>query len=270
MEDDGNLEVRFSRQCCKLAMLNYIRDDLCLLNNDLQLLLRQSEEDTDYEPCWFEPKANLFKKFSDQVNVWINEARKVNESVHPLDSVPSAGSRKSRNSWTSSACSSTSSAATRLIVKIDRALLTAHAAGLEQKHVLERQEAKIKLESERQEGKIKAENERQEAEIKAENKRQKTKIKANDDTTMQHQGDDFATRSQNNDTTTQRQNDIAEFLLKQLKIFTVPPQSIPVFKGDLLEYKLFTRAYEHGVESTPHGVAHEDQRWSKERAIKGG
>ncbi|KAK0142198.1 hypothetical protein N1851_020135 [Merluccius polli] len=47
----------------------------------------------------------------------------------------------------------------------------------------------------------------------------------------------------------QRQNDITENLIRQQKLSTLPPQNIPVFKGDPIEYRLFMRAFEHSVES---------------------
>ena len=50
-------------------------------------------------------------------------------------------------------------------------------------------------------------------------------------------------------TVMQSQNDITEFLAKQQKLSTLPTQNIPVFKGDPLEYKLFIRAFERGVEN---------------------
>lgn len=37
-------------------------------------------------------------------------------------------------------------------------------------------------------------------------------------------------------------------LPKQQRLAAVPPQNIPMFKGDPLEYRLFTRAFEHRVE----------------------
>lgn len=39
-----------------------------------------------------------------------------------------------------------------------------------------------------------------------------------------------------------------DFLVKQQSLTTLPPQKIPIFKGDPLEYRLFIRAFEHGVE----------------------
>lgn len=46
----------------------------------------------------------------------------------------------------------------------------------------------------------------------------------------------------------QRQNTITEGLLKQQRMSTLPPLDIPIFKGDPMEYKLFLRAFEHGIE----------------------
>ena len=46
-----------------------------------------------------------------------------------------------------------------------------------------------------------------------------------------------------------RQNEITECLVQQQRLSSLPPQNIPTFKGDPLDYILFTRAFEHGVES---------------------
>lgn len=88
----------------------------------------------------FEPKANSFRELSDRENVWMNEGqdrmeeeRKVNESVHPSDSVSAAASRKSRKSDSSCTCSSASSApSARLEMEMERAALLAQAAGMKQ------------------------------------------------------------------------------------------------------------------------------------------
>ncbi|KAI4884310.1 hypothetical protein NFI96_008914, partial [Prochilodus magdalenae] len=50
-------------------------------------------------------------------------------------------------------------------------------------------------------------------------------------------------------TVMQRQNEITECLVQQQRLSSLPPQNIPTFKGDPLDYILFTRAFEHGVES---------------------
>lgn len=76
----------------------------------------------------------------------MEEARKVNESVHPSDSVSVAASRKCKASSARSSASSASSA--RLKAEMERAALVAQAAGLRQKHALEEQEAEIKVEKE--------------------------------------------------------------------------------------------------------------------------
>lgn len=44
------------------------------------------------------------------------------------------------------------------------------------------------------------------------------------------------------------QNRITETLIKQQGQFTLPSITIPVFKGDPLEYQFFIRAFEHGIE----------------------
>ncbi len=46
----------------------------------------------------------------------------------------------------------------------------------------------------------------------------------------------------------ERQADIAECLVKHKKLSMLPSIDIPIFKGDPLDYKMFIRAFEHGVE----------------------
>ncbi|KAK0155257.1 hypothetical protein N1851_002391 [Merluccius polli] len=46
----------------------------------------------------------------------------------------------------------------------------------------------------------------------------------------------------------QKQNMITEALVKQQSLSLLPPLSIPVFKGDPLDYQFFIRAFEHGIE----------------------
>ncbi|KAL7852287.1 hypothetical protein SRHO_G00180720 [Serrasalmus rhombeus] len=50
-------------------------------------------------------------------------------------------------------------------------------------------------------------------------------------------------------TVMQRQNEITECLVQQQRLSSLPPQNIPTFKGDPLDYMLFMTAFEHGVES---------------------
>ncbi|KAK0144588.1 hypothetical protein N1851_017041 [Merluccius polli] len=38
-------------------------------------------------------------------------------------------------------------------------------------------------------------------------------------------------------------------MVKQQKMMTLPPLNIPTFSGDPLDYNVFVRAFEHGVES---------------------
>lgn len=46
----------------------------------------------------------------------------------------------------------------------------------------------------------------------------------------------------------EKQNDITQSLLKQTLSSSLPAKTIPLFSGDPLEYHLFIRAFEHGVE----------------------
>lgn len=46
-----------------------------------------------------------------------------------------------------------------------------------------------------------------------------------------------------------RQNNITELMVKQQRMMTLPPLDIPTFSGNPLDYNVFIRAFEHGVES---------------------
>lgn len=46
----------------------------------------------------------------------------------------------------------------------------------------------------------------------------------------------------------ERQNVITETLVKQQKLSSLPPLSIPTFNGNPLDYQFFMRAFEHGIE----------------------
>lgn len=52
----------------------------------------------------------------------------------------------------------------------------------------------------------------------------------------------------------QKQNMITEALVKQQSLYLLPPPSIPVFKGDPLDYQVFMRAFEHGIENRTENI----------------
>lgn len=134
MDDNGNLEVVKTKLAVKFHL---IFGEFRELNVSVKWLFQQivSEKDmSNDQQHWFEPKANSFREFNHQENVWMNEvqgrmeeARKVNESVHPSDSVSVTASRKSRKSNLSCTCS--------------------QAAGLKQKYALEEKEDNLKAEN---------------------------------------------------------------------------------------------------------------------------
>lgn len=45
-----------------------------------------------------------------------------------------------------------------------------------------------------------------------------------------------------------KKNVITETLVKQQKLSSLPPLSIPIFNGNPLDYQFFLRAFEHGIE----------------------
>lgn len=305
MDDDSNLEVVENKLT---GEFNELFGEFCELNTSVRALFQQctSEEDMNKDQQgWFEPKANTFKGFTEQVDRWIKdvlkrkeEAKKVDESVKPSDSISLAASKRSKGSKASHSSSSSSASSTRLKTEMERAALLAQAAALKQRQALEKEEAKIKAEKEELEiqtalaaadAKLKvlqrfegsvfshcesthsvtknnpppivskgnghgtdAQHVKKRKEQNAQSPSHLTDVGEVDDCSSS--GSSF-TRSGDRVcpntlvTVMQRQNDITEFLAKQQRISTLPPQHIPTFMGDPLEYRLFIRAFEHGVES---------------------
>lgn len=312
MDDDGNLEVVKT----KLAVeFNKLFGEFCELNISVKGLFQKvtsEEEMNSDQQYWFKPKADSFKDFSDQVDAWIEavhrrmeEAREVNESVNPSDSISEAASRKSKKSKASSGRSSASSASSaRLKAELERAALMARAAALKRKEALANQEAKLKAEQEELEiqtalaatdAKLKvlqkfegADAPQKDDEQSKLQERQPVAVKTShgEPVTSHNVAAEYhgSTRNKHNPTplsniaaqsyqsarsdvsdvdsssssssaegsagsealptVMQRQNDITDLLIKQQKLSTLPPQNIPIFKGDPLEYKLFIRAFE--------------------------
>lgn len=47
----------------------------------------------------------------------------------------------------------------------------------------------------------------------------------------------------------QRQNEIAEMFVKQLNLSHLPHRDIPIVTGNLMEYRTFVKAFEHGIDT---------------------
>lgn len=281
MDEDGDDSVTAIQN--KMNEFNILLGEFCDLNNGVKRILHQlSEEDMHKDQAnWFEPKANGFTNFAQKVEAWIKEAQlrseeasKYNEAIRPSDSISNASLVKScskASSVHSSRASSTASS-TRLKAELERAALLAKASALRRKQILEEQEAKIKREKEDLEmqtalaasdAKIKLLSEFEGSFITSRassydgkgstvNKRQsshenKLALQVNN-IQPKHQTPANAT-VQPQTQLTETLQDVAEILTKQQRLATLPPQNIPVFKGDPLEYLPFKGAFEHGVES---------------------
>ena len=215
------------------------------------------------------------------------EAKKVSDEIQPDDSV-SVTSKRNRKSKSVSAASTTSSARSeRLKVELERAALLAKSATLKRKQALE--EHALQLKAEKEELELQAELAAADAQLavlrkyegsEASRRSKGSRVDIVTSTPVKHDvshsksgvtnsgsqhinnmrrdaGDnviqvssvDNSVNTDNLVAVMQRQNDITESLIKQQRLSTLPPQNIPVFKGDPIEYRLFMRAFEHGVES---------------------
>ena len=78
------------------------------------------------------------------------------------------------------------------------------------------------------------------------------------------------TASNNDDkflTVIQRQNEIADLLVLQQKLTSLPSKEIPVFDGNPLNYQAFMRAFEHGIEEKT--KSHQDRIYYLEQYTSG-
>lgn len=151
MDDDSNVEVVENKLT---GEFNELFGEFCELNTSVKGLFLQCSLEDDMnndQQDWFEPKADSFKGFTEQVDGWIKdvqkrkeEAKKVDETVKPSDSISVAASKRSQRSKASSSASSA-----RLKTEMEWAALLAKAAALKQRQALEEQEAKIKAEKEK-------------------------------------------------------------------------------------------------------------------------
>lgn len=228
------------------------------------------------------------KSWTQVAKVRQEEAKKVSEEIQPEDSV-SFTSKKSKKSRSVSVASTTSSARSeRLKVELGKAALLAKSATLKRKQVLEQHELQLKAEKEELELQaelaaadaqlaVLKKYEGSEASGRTKGSRVDVLTSSPMKSDVNHSKSDNSgsqhshtirrrdasdnviqdpvysvDNSVNTDTLVtvmQRQNNITENLIRQQKLSTLPSQNIPVFKGDPIEYRLFMRAFEHGVES---------------------
>lgn len=233
----------------------------------------------------FKDFAERAKAWIEEASVRVAEAAKCNEEVQPSDSVSNASVPSSKHGSKApsvrSSRTSSSASSTRLKAELERAALIVQASALKKKQILEEKEAKLKREKEELEiqtalaatdAKIKILSEFEEFSSRASSRDRMNSYVASNKardvlaprqtpvlTTDGRGAQQISDMTQNNQTspdapkqqqlqTPETLQGVAELLTKQQKLTTLPPQSIPVFKGDPLEYRLFIRAFEHGIE----------------------
>lgn len=234
----------------------------------------------------FKAFAETASAWIDKMAMRAVEAEKCNEDVDPSDSISNASVSKRSDKALSErgSCASSSVSSTRMKAEVERATLLIKASSLRQKRLLEEREAKLQAEKEEleiqtalaaNEAKIKILSEYESRASKA-SSRVSTRDGMNSYVASHKVGDLFTSQQSNSPSPTrerqaQKKNilqnaqqthtvtsqpsqtpsalqDVVEALTKQQKLATLPPQNISVFKGDPLEYRLFMRAFEHGVE----------------------
>ncbi|KAL3981342.1 small subunit ribosomal protein S12 [Sarotherodon galilaeus] len=250
MEDDGNVEIVKTKLATEF---NHIFGEFCELNTTVKGLFQQavSGEDMDNDQQhWFEPKADAMRSFVDNVDAWIKEvhqrtkeAKMVDESVQPTDSISVAASRKSRMSKSSTGQSSASSA--RLKAELEKAALLAQAAALKERRALEEQEAKLKAEKEELE--LRTALAATDAKLKI--------LQRFEGSDVSHRDDKVSSVQMQPGVQTDHHRAATEDCGgEQNRMPIIQPQSantvqnISIFSGNPLEYRLFIRAFEHGVE----------------------
>ncbi|KAL4009499.1 hypothetical protein ACER0C_003351 [Sarotherodon galilaeus] len=234
----------------------------------------------------FKAFAETASAWIDKMAMRAVEAEKCNEDVDPSDSISNASvSKRSDKAFSErGSCASSSVSSTRMKAEVERATLLIKASSLRQKRLLEEREAKLQAEKEEleiqtalaaNEAKIKILSEYESRASKA-SSRVSTRDGMNSYVASHRVGNLFTSQQSNSPSPTrerqaQKKNilqnaqqthtvtsqlpqtpsalqDVVEVLTKQQKLATLPPQNISVFKGDPLEYRLFMRAFEHGVE----------------------
>ncbi|XP_025763461.1 uncharacterized protein LOC112847046 isoform X2 [Oreochromis niloticus] len=234
----------------------------------------------------FKAFAETASAWIDKMAMRAVEAEKCNEDVNPSDSISNASvSKRSDKAFSErGSCASSSVSSTRMKAEVERATLLIKASSLRQKRLLEEREAKLQAEKEEleiqtalaaNEAKIKILSEYESRASKA-SSRVSTRDGMNSYVASHRVGNLFTSQQSNSPSPTrerqaQKKNilqnaqqahtvtsqlpqtpsalqDVVEVLTKQQKLATLPPQNISVFKGDPLEYRLFMRAFEHGVE----------------------
>ncbi|KAL3987991.1 21S rRNA GM methyltransferase [Sarotherodon galilaeus] len=234
----------------------------------------------------FKAFAETASAWIDKMAMRAVEAEKCNEDLDPSDSISNASvSKRSDKAFSErGSCASSSVSSTRMKAEVERATLLIKASSLRQKRLLEEREAKLQAEKEEleiqtalaaNEAKIKILSEYESRASKA-SSRVSTRDGMNSYMASHRVGNLFTSQQSNSPSPTrerqaQKKNilqnaqqthtvtsqlpqtpsalqDVVEVLTKQQKLATLPPQNISVFKGDPLEYRLFMRAFEHGVE----------------------
>ena len=269
----------------KMTEFNRLFGEFCNLNTSVkEIYYHLSEEDMIKDQTnWLEPKADSFKEFAEkaeslikEAQLRIEEATECNEAVQPSDSISSGSfpsvKQRSKASSVHSSRASSSASSTRLKTELERAALIDKASTLKKRQSLEEQEAKLKREKEELE--IQTALAASDAKIKIldefEGLRVSSRASSHDGKSsyvnVQHsslvdrrtmQGRNIqpkhqlpaAATGQTQAQVPETLQGVTEMLTKQQRLATLPRQSIPVFKGDPLEYLLFKRAFEHGVEN---------------------
>ena len=287
---------------------NLLQNDLCNLHKELlelneSIISLMDEEEIIEDQKGFDNKLTSVKDYMETSLTWVWEEIKRKEKapralsdvppepdeVQADDSVSQVNLKDCRPKSkygsgvsTGSRRSSRSSLFTiRVKEEAERAALKARALALEQKQVLDLQEAKLKakreklevdaalaestaklkvLESYEEDGmnsyiskcRVKLEEEKDDCLQSPPGKASQSSRPVTYQTTMNTQKQPAKQKDSDDrelHQVLQKQSDITEMLVKQHNLSSLPRKEVPVFKGDPLTYKSFIRAFEHVVES---------------------
>ncbi len=258
--------------------------DFCQLNHTIEEFMSEEDYAKD-QHTWFEPRSCSCERFITVVQKWMKQVAENAEQavqcdleINPDDSISSVSvtsskKHKKHGSVDGRSTASTTSSA-RISAEAERAALLVKHAALKKEQAIERQEAELK--AKREEFELEVALAASDAKIKVIKQYESCRSSA-----VSHKEVDLESgsitphedvfqplRPQSTNNTVpnesysgregnvvdtlcnavERQANIAECLVKHQKWSMLPSIDIPIFKGDPLDYKLFIRAFEHGVE----------------------
>ena len=184
MDDDSNVDAVKNKLRVDFTGL---QQELLDLNSDLKKLMDEEDFMLDQRD-WFDPKQKVMDDFFWRCEEWMKDVLKRAVQAEECDRLLTAADSRStstkvrnrRESKSASQCGSSlsSSSTVRLKAEMERASLMAKAAALQEKLIIEQEEADWQAEKRCREAQLQAEERQREAEFEAKQKRIEAAIKA--------------------------------------------------------------------------------------------